>query len=92
MALVISTLTLNERKRFLTNNSYPAKLKIRYKSRTKAFSDMQSFKQFTPNVPFLGRLLENVQQNKGIKKKIKKIIYTFEKEVIQYKGEIDKNP
>lgn len=53
---------------------------------------MQSFKQFTPKVPFLGRLLENVQQNKGIKKKIKKIIYTFEKEVIQYKGEIDKNP
>lgn len=52
---------------------------------------MQSFKQFTPNVPFLGRLLENVQQNKGIKK-IKKIIYIFEKEVIQYKGEIDKNP
>lgn len=54
---------------------------------------MQSFKQFTANVPLLGRLLENVQQNKGIKK-IKKIIYIyiFEKEVIQYKGEIDKNP
>lgn len=69
MALVISTLTLNERKRFLTNNSYPAKLKIRYKSRTKAFSDMQSFKQFTP------RLLENVQQNKGIKKNKENYIY-----------------
>lgn len=79
MALVISTLTLNERKRFLTNNSYPAKLKIRYKSRTKAFSDMQSFKQFTPKVPFLGRLLENVQQNKGIKKKSRKLYIYLKK-------------
>lgn len=53
---------------------------------------MQRFKQFTANIPFLGRLLENVQQNKGIKKYRKLYIYIFEKEVIQYKGEIDKNP